>query len=545
MIYLFASVLIFIIINVYHMFILKKFRFRKGLFISVALAFWIVCIPTLEWNLSNTLLDSLFLFLKSVLISFIYIVDLFVYNLDFDKIASTFNGWNVEAPILFWVAFLYLIASLLTFSFIIQFFGDYYTSFKLKYGRKKVTHIFYGDEPLITHFIKEKINDQKNDRIVLLSKKESDSNNFPSRVLPLTLKDSMDLSRIINVRNQTNFYFLDGDIQSVEMAISLIKSYGDRITNDYLFVYDPNDIVEDYLSFETESNELSREDSALKVRLLNSERVTLYNYFYDNKGRLLDLFKESPSFIVVGENQFAIESAKLLSWICQVFGKDSRITCLYSDDEFPKILYSEMPAIFEKESYENRVDFSFIKVTKLSKSEIYEKLEDFSSYSGIFLFMDDIQNLELAKLIRQRISNQVSIIFNLNEPFLIDQYVKKFGTSIIQTTSLDFIFNTPLERRALELHQQYQDKFIEKNFYNNKYNYYSSMSRALGDYYSIGVEKENNSIKLLKNEHNRWSIYLKTEGWVYSNQRDDSCKKHNLLIPFDELSKEEQFKDRN
>ena len=51
MIYLVASVLIFIIINVYHIFIFKKFRFREGLFISVALAFWIVCIPTLEWNL--------------------------------------------------------------------------------------------------------------------------------------------------------------------------------------------------------------------------------------------------------------------------------------------------------------------------------------------------------------------------------------------------------------------------------------------------------------------------------------------------------------
>lgn len=545
MIYLITSVLVFISINIYHVFVFKKIRFREGLFISIALAFWIVCIPTLDWSLSSTLLDNIFLFLRSILISFIYIVNLFVYSLDFDKVASTFNGWNIEAPMLFWVAFLYLIASLLTFSFIIQFLGDYYTSFKLKYGRKKVTHIFYGDEPLITHFIKEKINDQKDDRIVLLSKKQSDSNNFPSRVLPLTFKDSMDLSRIINVRNQTNFYFLDGDLQSVEMAISLIKSYGNRITNDYLFVYDPNDIVDDYLSSVTESNELRREDSALKVRLLNSERVTLYNYFYDNKGRLLDLFKKSPSFIVVGENQFAIESAKLLSWISQVFGKDSSITCLYSDEEFPKILYSEMPAMFEKESYENRVDFSFIKVTKLSKSEIYEKLEDFSSYSGIFLFMDDIQNLELAKVIKQRISNHVPIIFNLNEAFLINQYYKKFGNSIIQTTSLDFIFNMPLERKALELHQKYQDKFIEKNFYNNKYNYYSSMSRALGDYYSAEVDKENKSIQLLKNEHNRWSIYLKTEGWVYSNQRDDSCKKHNLLIPFDELSKEEQSKDRN
>ena len=54
MIYLIASVLIFIITNVYHIFVLKKFRFREGLFISVALAFWIVCFPTLEWKLSNT-----------------------------------------------------------------------------------------------------------------------------------------------------------------------------------------------------------------------------------------------------------------------------------------------------------------------------------------------------------------------------------------------------------------------------------------------------------------------------------------------------------
>ena len=76
------------------------------------------------------------------------------------------------------------------------------------------------------------------------------------------------------------------------------------------------------------------------------------------------------------------------------------------------------------------------------------------------------------------------------------------------------------------------------------------MSRALGDKYMIGHVYIDNDHKIpntqnLINEHNRWSIYLKSEGWLYNKQKDKYKKHHHLLIPFDDLSEIEKQKDLN
>jgi len=53
--------------------------------------------------------------------------------------------------------------------------------------------------------------------------------------------------------------------------------------------------------------------------------------------------------------------------------------------------------------------------------------------------------------------------------------------------------------------------------------------------------------KLVRNEHTRWMVEKISDGYVKpeKNLRDDEKKLHPLLIPFDELSKEDQQKDRD
>lgn len=68
------------------------------------------------------------------------------------------------------------------------------------------------------------------------------------------------------------------------------------------------------------------------------------------------------------------------------------------------------------------------------------------------------------------------------------------------------------------------------------------MARALGNSY---LNRELSQEDQQRAEHNRWSMYLKTEGWTYASERDNANKKHPLLIPYDQLPESEKKKDIN
>jgi len=55
-----------------------------------------------------------------------------------------------------------------------------------------------------------------------------------------------------------------------------------------------------------------------------------------------------------------------------------------------------------------------------------------------------------------------------------------------------------------------------------------------------------NHIELLaEHEHNLWAEHKKNNGWTYDKVRNENCKQHNCLIPYELLSDEDKKKDRN
>jgi hypothetical protein len=44
--------------------------------------------------------------------------------------------------------------------------------------------------------------------------------------------------------------------------------------------------------------------------------------------------------------------------------------------------------------------------------------------------------------------------------------------------------------------------------------------------------------------HDSWSEQKRSEGWVYGEIKDPEAKTHPCLVPFDQLSPEQQFKDK-
>ena len=55
---------------------------------------------------------------------------------------------------------------------------------------------------------------------------------------------------------------------------------------------------------------------------------------------------------------------------------------------------------------------------------------------------------------------------------------------------------------------------------------------------------EKDTVILMRLEHERWVREKLSRGWTFGRVRDDAAKRHPDLVPYDNLSKEEQLKDR-
>lgn len=120
-----------------------------------------------------------------------------------------------------------------------------------------------------------------------------------------------------------------------------------------------------------------------------------------------------------------------------------------------------------------------------------------------------------------------------------------------------------LEGFALRRHLQWGK---EEDFYNNSYNYQSSVASALQ--LSIWTRKDLGlePVKILSDpnscpekveaaldsmgrmEHRRWCAFLYSQGWKWSGSldkasRDNSRKLHHNLVPYDDLSIADKMKD--
>ncbi|MDQ2829361.1 MAG: RyR domain-containing protein [Chloroflexota bacterium] len=51
--------------------------------------------------------------------------------------------------------------------------------------------------------------------------------------------------------------------------------------------------------------------------------------------------------------------------------------------------------------------------------------------------------------------------------------------------------------------------------------------------------------RLARNTHDVWARQRLSEGWRYGPTRDDACKKHPSLVPYERLSDSEKDYDRN
>ena len=95
-----------------------------------------------------------------------------------------------------------------------------------------------------------------------------------------------------------------------------------------------------------------------------------------------------------------------------------------------------------------------------------------------------------------------------------------------------------------------------ESFWRYDYNYRSSVASVIhskmkkecnipGSTKSISERTDAEKRFFRELEHKRWNAYVRSDGFVYAPIRDKLAKTHNLLVPFDKLTYEEQIKDDN
>lgn len=328
----YLSLFTFLGINL--VYIIKK-TFNKTVFIlSLAISFWIISLPTYSW-IGKGEIDAIILRnLSEVLLSLLNITKFFVLGLDIRELLGKFPvNYNINY-LYFWIVLLYTLASATTLTVVLSYFSQFITIFKIRYFHTSSNHIFLGlsDNNLK---VANQLNKLTPKAKIIFTPIAGES----ISVQPF-LKYENNISFLLKQLNnaeQNNYYILNKDVSSIESAIDLLKIYGNKITNDYVYVQDSSKVLEMYLQKQ------QREDSQLKVRLINSPRTTIYNYFFEHSKYLTRLFKNKGKIIIIGDNEISKEAIKLLLWLAQTVRYELDLLLITSSSKLEEELKYDMP----------------------------------------------------------------------------------------------------------------------------------------------------------------------------------------------------------
>ena len=514
--------------------ITKKFNHLNFILVT-GLSLWVIYLinySVIDYGLLSIMIQVI----KNILLSLLDVVHTFLLNKEWDNAIYYSSDILVNIANL-WHLILFFLAPILTFSTIIKYITEKFFLVHLKFSFRKTLNIFYKDSQDHQTVLQSIANEKPLEKNIVSNfsgEKEDVFNTIYSDYPILKFKD-------IIKKHKKNYYFLDGNLESLEESINLVESYGDTDSDDLLFVKDYQSLMVNHVQANP------RDDSQFKIRIVDNDKFSLYHYFYENAELLAKTFR-SETILIIGSNYRALELMKMFLWLEQSTDIPLSIVYLYEDEKGKNEILSEMPAIFNDDSYEQSYNINLLKADNHVYSNISEVMSAHQVSTVFSVSEDNFYNLNIYDFLRKNFGHSLEIFIALDSEFVYKTLKPNKNFNIISFFSNDFIFNnllnssSQLENEALAFHTMYQDQFIEKNFYNNPYNYYSSMARALGHkYLNKNLSKQGQQHA----EHNRWSMYLKSEGWSYAPKRDNLNKQHHLLIPYEQLSGSEKIKDNN
>jgi hypothetical protein len=112
----------------------------------------------------------------------------------------------------------------------------------------------------------------------------------------------------------------------------------------------------------------------------------------------------------------------------------------------------------------------------------------------------------------------------------------------------EIIIKESLIENARRLHGNYAAKYPDMKPWEELSGFLKRSNISAADFADVirrRKEEGKTDEELAELEHIRWCRFHWLNNWSYAEKRDNSRKKHNMLIPYSELSEEEKQKDRD
>ena len=511
---------------------------------------------------------------KTFLLSLHSTLRLFILEGDFDvimecaQVAENPLGTTYTAL----TAVLFIAAPILTFGVVLSFFKNAFAHFNY-------FSCFFSDVYVFSEL---------NSKSLALAKSLKENN--AKRVIAFTDVDEQDVEEAQKLgailfqkeitevrfsahskkRTITFFVMNNQQVENINQTLCLIEQYRER-ENTVLYVF----------ATETENELLlsTANTGKMKVRRVNEVRSLTSRLLYDEG---INIFHEAVEFdskektisaIILGMGDHGTQMLKALPWFCQMDGYRVYINAFDKRENVnssftamcPELMDNEHNKDFETEG-EAHYSIDIHDEIDVETLEFWERLKDIPCATYVYIALgDDEMNIRTALKVRSwfekagmnpridalvRDADKVKALTGITN-YSGQEYRIHFVGDVLTSYSEQVILGSDVEEAALARHMKWGE---EESFWKYEYNYYSSAASAIHRKMKIlcgipGADKrpnereehDKNALRVL--EHRRWNAYMRTEGYVYAETRNNLAKTHPCLVKFDELPLKEQEKD--
>ena len=540
--------------------------------------------------------------LKSLFLSIHNTMRLFILDGDFDIIENAVTdparvNYVVGYVYSIYSALLFVVAPIMTASFVLSFFKNASSYFKYTFNLS--TKIYYISElneksialatnilaesgirkPLIVFFDVFEDKDEISSELLEKSKRLG-AICFQKDITEINLKHLFS-------RAERKFYFIgENEDENIKQALTLIKYcreskyYNNKQSEFYVFS----------TTVDSEALLDAVDNGNMKVRRINENKNLVMSTICDEP--VFEKFIETENgkrfaILIVGSGNYGTELVKAISWCAQIPGYEVAIHVVDKDENIESRFTALAPELMQKNSKredgEPYYEISFYPNVDVYGVDFLKLLDDMENISTAFIALgDDELNLDIAMKIRRecgrlnitkgyQIPNIFSIVYSTlkTQTFLQngllclgkEDYGIKFIGDMRSRYSLKVIEQLELEKEGMIIHLSWLERTKrrlkrenedetkinqqieeERHFY-DKYEYYRRASIGKAIYEKVLKKLDvsfSDDIKRQENEHMRWNAFMRAEGYIYDrNKKDHIAKTHpdlksnNRLKPFE------------
>ena len=527
--------------------------------------------------------------LVALLVAIQSTLQVFSINADFSIISEALSGKTEISAFIYsgLASFLYVLAPILTFGFILSFFRNLSSYRKYLFCFFKETYVFSELNEVSLALAIGIRKDTNRCTIVfagLSAGKDGEDNSLKERAFALDAvffnQDMLNTRFSLHSSRVPIRFVVTGEDESenINRALSLVQRYRNRSdTHVYVFSSEPGSELL-----------LSGLTGEVKIRRIDKVRSCVYATMDQVGSRLFDdAFSPAVSdlaaasqdreicILLLGLGKMGGEMLKTLAWYTQMDGYKTTIHVFDRDPLAHSRIKAECPELFNEAHNgvdipgETRMDVRFFPDVDVRADSFYTKINGIDHPTFVFVALgDDEENISAA------LQTKIYMKRRGLDPFVLtfvqshEKYraLIEYGVDVSQgisfagdwdlLTRMDMVFGSDLENKALERHLKWGD---EDSFWAVEYNYRSSVASVLhkkarkhcGFAAAVKASEDLTEEERLENrvlEHRRWNAYVRSQGWVFGgstdkSSRNNAAKMHNLLVPFDDLPEDEKCKD--